>query len=224
MDTATRRTLLKRLLSLPIVGSIAKLNVFAMESPAATASEEEERKRQFLAVRILRLINTAEAWHFGSLRQYADLETLRKSDALAQLLKSEKAEEKGIGRSLYSTLRFDTDDITSGWAFSLRVGERGSSYEATMTDTTEKGMDSFKTDHTGIIRGSKEPLESVSFWQQATQRASSFLKSIALGPLATPQIGCCCYGGNCCCYCPHCISHCFFSCYNCGCGNCPWCG
>jgi hypothetical protein len=195
-----------------------------MESSTTLEAEEEEQKRQFVAVRILRLINTAEAWHFGSFNQYTDLENLQKSDALTRLLESEKAEEKGIGRSLYSTLCFDSDEIIAGWTLKLKVGDNGGSYALSLTDISGKSKVTFTSDNKGIIRGGKEPVESISTWQQTSRRAVSFFKTIALGPLAAPQIGCCCFGGSCCCYCPHCISHCFFNCYNCGCGSCVWCG
>lgn len=227
-----RRTLVKQFLNLPIVASIFKFSSF--QSKPLPDSETRRRQAEFLAVSIVRLINTAQAWHFESFGHYTDLETLRNSEAMSKLLRSERAEKHGIGRSLHSKLRFDMPEIVPGWKLKFTLGENQNSYAATLSDISGEKMGSFTSDDSGIISAS-DPLAIMNAKQTQTprRRLMSLVGSIIFGPLAVPQSSCTCPYGFCtecflfcdeyCCPSQSCRKIFFSGCFSCGCVSCIWC-
>ena len=66
MPLSDRRTLLRILCRLPIVAGIAQLGLFGLSNPLSVEYEDDHQRheKKFQAVKILRLVNTAERWHF----------------------------------------------------------------------------------------------------------------------------------------------------------------
>jgi len=217
---------------LPVVAVFTESRLFGQ-----SVSEENERyESKFLAVRILRLINTIQLRHFEALGHYADLAELKTSESTERWLNNKKAEKTGLGRSLYSVLHFERKEIVPGWEFEIVLRDDRRSYVVTMKDSSGKGLGAFSTDQEGIIYEgtSLAAVNSDEVWQSAqliiagkpiethdNRGLASLLKTIAFGPVPA-QRGCCTM------YPCQCFGSCQSGstgglCTNCGCPCCVWC-
>jgi hypothetical protein len=249
MSLLNRRNLVRVALRLPVVAGIAQLGLFGLKNPISSEEHQEDKlakEKRFQAVRILRLVNTAEKWHFQRFGKYANLTDLRASEMTKQLLDDEGAEKRGIGRSLYSLLEFDNAEIVPGWQFDLRTKEDGSGYVISIDDCSGLGLGAFASDQAGVIHeGKSVSAPAREEWDSASLlvsrkletprrggRFASLLKAVAFGPVTAlaasktccPSFPCTCFGS--------CESSVPLTgpgggvnnCYNCGCsGCCVWC-
>lgn len=237
MQPATRRTLLRVLVRLPIVAGIVECGLFGRNISLGGESDQDRERHEtkFAAVRIIRLINTIERHHFEAFGHYADLEELRTSQATNNWLDSNRAEKAGLGRSMFATLNFDRKEIVPGWELAFKLKDDRRSYITTIKDSSGKGGGAFSSDQQGIIHEGESLAETGSdeVWQSARLvtagnpievhehgRLSSFFKLIAFGPVAA-YAGCCqMYPCNCSC---RCQEGGVPGCYDCGCTCCVWC-
>jgi len=150
MSLSSRRSLLKTILALPIVSSASE--IFGQSQQGASpAAADSDYQQKFLAVRILRLINSAEATHGKTHKdECLDLSELNKCAAMNLILKSDKMEERGIGASLHSVLDFEANEIVPGWILSHYLRKDATGYLALMTPTSTR-LPAFSTDEKGII-------------------------------------------------------------------------
>lgn len=231
MWTSTRRTIVRNLARMPVVAGIAKWSLFGS---AIWDEEGLDHDKKFLAVRILRLVNTVQARHFEAYGRFTEFAELGKSEPEAKWLDTEGAEKKKIGRSLFSTLHFDRREIVPEWSFDYKLKDDSSGYAVVLKDTSGDGLGAFSTDERGLIfEGepvtapvselewrtadlfvSGKPIESVRY---NPRKSDSFLRRIAFGPVSI--LADCCGG---CCGC-HCESKSIPGCSNCGCLCCTWC-
>lgn len=230
-----RRTLIRSLLSLPLVGAVARLNLFGSALPIALEYDQDRFEKKDLAIKILRLINTAERWHLCKFGRFASLKRLQELEAAVQFLN----DTFEGGGSLFSSLRFDRSQFATGWDSRFRLLANDSGYIVAL-NSAESGLGAFATDARGLIYqgGLKLAADFDSEWPAARsilvdgstidfrgtapQRFGAFFRTIALG--AAPQLFCC--GG--CCRCDLCCKggggkDCTSCCKNCGCQNCSWC-
>lgn len=236
METSTgKRSFVKAVLALPIIASIAKVCLFADDVPGDSHSPEFLQK--FLAVRILRLLNTAERWHFEANGRYVDVRELCTSEAMDRLLHNAKIDKGGSGRTLYSTLKFENSEVVPGWKFELRIAEDGQSYLATLRDVSGRSLGAFASDQIGVIHEGESldtrassgqalaAAETVVIARMAPatnghfRRVGLMLKALAFGP-SVAYAGCCTEYS--CDPCGCCEAHGGPGCYNCGCSGCPW--
>lgn len=244
METTSRRTVMKKLLALPLLGGVANWKLIASSFPLGAAYDETHAtsENRFLAIRMLRLINTAELRYFMAQGHYADPTELHELDEVNQFLDSEKAQIKGIGRSLYSALHFDREEIVPGWQFKFKFqGKERRSYVVTLNDVSQRQVGALSTDDKGVIYEgvSLAPTESGSARFDASsvlvagralgsskdpsRKVASFFRTVALGAGTTIPTECC--GGccNCSCCCPPGSGGQNGCNTNCGCGSCTWC-
>lgn len=232
-----RRSLVKTILSWPIVAAVAKSQLFG-SVPGSAQVQSEIFEKRYLAVRILRFLNTVERWHFDPTGQYAELSELQGSEALRRMLDSPETENRGIGRSLYSQLDFERQDIAPGLGLHFKLSKSKKDYLAVVHDTSARGLGAFSTDAAAIIYEGKS-LNMGQFGTQwksvevlsgaraigspnegSPQRAGSLLKSLAFGPVFFQDVQC---GGFSCCSCNGCNGGWVSGCTNCGCSSCVWC-
>lgn len=230
----TRRGVVKRLLGLPLAASVANLKAFSsgVLGNWQNRGVEEGSEARLSAIRTLRFINTAQGWHFRKFSRYAELREFESPGALGEFINSEQAKKWGMGRSMYSSLRFDGSEVVPGWRLDFGFGHhQPTAYLAVLVDASGRGLGAFATDSEGVIyEGDPHPpLSGQSAWAPAasrltgghpigstpepTTRVVSFLRAVALG---TDPI-CCAYA---CCYCGCCNSSWG---KNCGCLDCIWC-
>jgi hypothetical protein len=246
MTATQRRTWIKRIVSLPAIAVFGKLNLFAKETPSAGGGNVGEGYESISrAVRILRLINTAENWHKSENGNYLNIPDLAKSEAISKLESNSKAEEMGIGATLISEIEFEAKEIAPGWHLEIALSKNGLAYTARLTRTKQDGFRSFATDQDGIIyEGNHAAGLSVSLSQsRATEvledsralgthpqvsrgRISRLAWSLAFAAFPAPTGGCfgpgyppCSCGGQCATACSGGATNCF----NCGCIGCVWC-
>ena len=236
MRDAPRRRLLGILLALPIFGKSWSRGLLdePSERPPKIASAD-------LALGVVRMINTLEAWHKIRFKHYASQNELRGSGLLAKLLKAPRADEAGIGPDLYSEMNWDSEEILYGWHLQLHVSNSRDAYLLSMRGSTSAGYKTFASDEVGIIyrgvvpqdtvwpEGSYVPLSEVTTGlvplgtlAQADgpwAHVSALLKRVSFLTMALPQ-------GEFCLDCP-CSGTCSGSgqcgCANCGCESCTWC-
>jgi len=232
MWETNRRAVVRNLLRIPVIAGIAKLGLFG--SGASVGMEEEtDDDKKFLGVRILRLINTAQLRHFEAYGHFAEFAELGQSEPVAKWLDTERAEKAKIGRSLFSTLHFDSNEIVPAWKFEYKLKDDRRGYSVVLKDNLGGGLGAFSTDQRGVIFEGEPVTAPVSEleWQSPDLLVSgkpiesgphnpgkhvSFFRRIAFGPISV--LADCC--GGCC---PGCSCFNEPQCQNCGCTCCIWC-
>jgi len=246
MGTARRRSLLKGFLALPIVSSFAKLDTLGQFSRSVSSTKDDPHYDQkYLAVLILRHINTAQAWHYLALGRYAEIKELNTSSSMSALVTSEKAASRGIGGPLHARLNFDGKEIVPGWKFALSARQDRLGYVASVNPVQPELLPAFSTDEAGIIfeghpltsdilamtggaealLGSPAPIKSSPSspsWFASLVMSLAFVPPFLCACRYCTQYPCCC---DPCCLCgPDCVSGCTGSiCVNCGCVGCTYC-
>jgi hypothetical protein len=235
MNTVQRRSVLKALSGLPILGGVAKWYLFGDPSPNPNSPEAAERMR---GLGLIRLVSTAQSKYFLKHRHYGDMSDLVEGGFVAEVSKLISPEKIGFGGSTAATLRFDREQVAPGWNLSPRLNPDRSSYAFLITSSA-RGVNSFSSDEGGIIyEGSPRPSSPVA-WLRASQlidgapigtppkerqvsRFGSIIRGLALGPEtvhADPN-GC----NNCCvsswCFCSPISNQ---NTIYCGCPNCQYC-
>lgn len=230
----TRRSILGGVLAIP-----AGLSSLFRTDPSASKPDPNDPNWQFrfLAVQILRHINTVQALFYRNNGHYADTRGLLGSAELRTILNSKKAEEKGIGQTLFGRLSFEGQEIVAGWNYKLLLGEDSSSYHVEMWPAEQQTAPQFSTDESGIINqetpigSSTSPVAEVRK-STITARARSVLQALAaVLPDYCRKCYCCfcteysCCGDPCC----SCTTDCLHGngctgnlCYDCGCIGCPF--
>jgi hypothetical protein len=239
-----RRSLLKRFFALPFVTPLLGAEPAAGLGTSHSV-DEATHSELFRAVRILRHLNTVQAWYRSETGFYDPLSAVAASRAMELLLSSRLAEKSGIGRSLHAELDMNGDEIVPGWTlgFSLRGDRLG--YEATLLPRETQRFSGFATDNRGVIFQGKplgarseecnsDPYENltaprpiVSAPRPAPRLGERILRTVALGvpqdcgaqyTFCSPDFAC--YTCNCftCSY----TMWSGHSCINCGCPPCVW--
>lgn len=213
-----RRGILKLAVAFPALRRIGALSG-SVESDAANVHDFH-----FLAVRTLRLTNTAQAYFKKEHGYYADLHTLISANSTRKLLYEEpgasKTEGALIGKSLFSNLKFGEEQILPGWAMQMSASSDGSGYVILMEPRVDDtGVRAFSTDQEGLIyegvaldsdrasspvTSAQQVLDNAAAIRKKNQtiaRVSAALKKLAIGP-AVPQL--ClicsyCHEFSCCC-------------------------
>lgn len=244
MELTTRRKLLVILARVPVLATIAGWSLFGRKVSVQdvvaelSGNKDQEHDRKLLAVRVLRFINTVERSHFETSGSYVQLAEIGKSELVEELIKSKAMEKAGLGLSLFSTLRFDEEEIVPGWRFALRLKGDRLAYVATISDSSEK-LGAYASDQKAVIHegASIAPDGNGSeIWDSASLLLSGspieghahsssfarFFRTVAFGTssvLADAAKCCqsCPCGGNC--------QDTFIlgQCTNCGCTCCVWC-
>ena len=236
MNNVRRRSFIKALASVPVIGGLGRFYLFGADSGARETVQSGENLR---SINILRLLTTAQLRHWGKHGTYGSLSELSNGGFIDEVADNSYAEKKGFGRSLFSALRFQTAEVIPGWSLSHRLDKDALAF-TTLIDGSANGFKSFAIDQGGVIfHGKSRQLTSTGIWQRASDvivgealgtRApkkqpsalESLLKGFALGPETVYADPNCCPDGCCC------NSSC--SCgdfnpqaYACGCDSCPWC-
>ena len=240
MAGSTRRSVVKRLLALPLVGAIAKLNVFAAEDPArGLAGANEPQHPTDLAVYAIRFFNTAQLWYKGEHNHYASVEELLQSDSVKKLKSDKKAEEMGIGTSLIARIVDGNKLSVPGWKTRFVLSSDALAYKIELIDDSGRGLSTLSSDEKGVIYDSTETSSSpsgeansaagaissmsdVGGHQNIMASFTAFVRTLAFGAVPAPQGGC--HGKPPC----FCAGSCQGGpipgqCYNCGCLSCVWC-
>jgi hypothetical protein len=230
MGRTGRRSVLKVLASLPVISWLPHLELFGK---GGSEYAQPESRPEYIAVQILRHLNTAQCWHKGDHGHYAELAKLDGSAAMERLLSSEKVEQVGLGKALHEQLRFDHEEIVPGWKLGFAVADDQAHYVVTLSPTENSSLLSMSTDERGVIyygsgvssdtlTGMMRAPELVQKKKDFRDRAVSAIRSLAFGfmtcsycdpfPCACPS--CCCTTNSNCAAC---------DCTNCGCDACVWC-
>ena len=237
MRIIQRRSFLKALSGVPVIGAITKWYLFGDATVDKTSPAYAERLR---GVSILRLLNTAQARHLHKFGGYTNLPDLAKDGSIEEVIAAPKAEASGYGRTFFSTLKLGERQVLPGWVLAHRV--KNGAYTALLNGSATGG-NSFATDQTGLIlEGSPRSLASDGAWQSAREviagwplgtngaiskpsKVESLLKTFALGPETVDADANCCPDG-CCCDNLLCNCHVFYlqGDFACGCDSCVWCG
>jgi hypothetical protein len=236
-----RRTLVKYVIAIPVVGAVAKQWLFGSDNPFKNEKDPDYDKK-FLAVSIIRMINTAQRHHLTTFGRYADISDLWQSEAAINFLDSPAAESARMGRSLYSSLRFDKPEIVSDWRFDFKPKPNGQGYTVALSSRSATDLGAFSSDERAVIYQGTHLAVSPSDWDRlpvaeivagaplgssnskqtaSGGRVASLFKGIAFGPTVA-QAACQCNPFPCCCIC-NCSSDFVSGCTNCGCTNCVWC-
>jgi hypothetical protein len=247
MSITNRRALLGRLLALPAAVTAMTKASFGQVTNAPIQDPNYEHK--FLAVNVLRLINTAEAWHNRDNGFYADMNQLVASSVIEQIRARLKSNEN-LGDSLQSHVRFLEKEIVPGWALAFKVSDDRKGYVADLTDVSGKVRCNFSSNERGVIyqnlpldslatptgvQASTEREKPVS-WEATLNSPKSFgssFRNALKGIVPLPFLICLC---KVCTDFPVCCSPCCNSCstvcgigfgcaccVNAGCQSCPWC-
>lgn len=231
MWTISRRTAVKSLLGVPLAAAVAKYPLYASVIPPDAGSDYE---RKFLAVRILRLVNSVQLFHLDSQGHYSNLSELGKLESADRWLDSKGAEEARIGRLLYSKLHLGEDEIVPGWKIKYRLRNDKPLYSVVLKDISAEHLGAFATDQSGVIYEGTHIGTDVSDvdWQPADAlilgspieaghgkqgKYTALLHKVAFGP-TEPCCGGCCPG--CSCFGPN---QGVPGCRDCGCPCCVWC-
>lgn len=239
--STTRRAFIKTLMGLPVVGYVT--NWLFGWSDVSWSDESRRHEAKFLAVRVIRLINTAERRYFNAEGRFTNLTVLWDSEPANQFLNSKGANSADLGRSLYSTLNFGSREVTPGWRLDFSLQSRASGYLVRMTDISDRKLGAFASDESGRIHEGKAATEQsldlsqpaaaqlLSAWQIGTSTGTrpvstgtlgSLLDISSFGPLIA-YAGCHCVTYPCCCNCG-CDTNPNGGCaVDCGCVDCTWC-
>src|SRR5260370_8096518 len=147
MSSTGRRNLLKSFLALPFVhGTLGQL-----VRGASAAEGDAAYEQKYLAVRILRHINTVQAWHKRELQRYASVEEFKSSPTVQRFLGSGMAERAGLGASFYAQLKFGAKAIAPLWQLTLTPSQDHDRYVASVSPVIGDELPAFATDDRGII-------------------------------------------------------------------------
>jgi hypothetical protein len=241
MTTVQRRTLMKVVLRAPVVGVFAKWVLFGWDTPIWKNTEANERfERKFLAVRVLRLINTAQYFYFEEFHRYADLDELWRAETVDKYLDSSSAEKVSLGRSLFRILQFGESEVVPGWRLRFELKDEGRNYRVTLEDITGAALGAFATDHDaaifegegiaamqdagGIARYGPALLvagRQINSVDARPRTLAALFKAVSLVP-SEVLAACSCTQYPCCCACS-CQGGGGPLCKNCGCLSCVWC-
>jgi len=242
MGNTNRRSMIKGLFGVPIIGAAAEWFVTS-EAGAHGPSRKEtpEYRRRFRAVQILRSINTMQRRYHAESGGYATLEALVSSELVAAWLDSKTAEKSGIGRSLIQTLSLGSDEISPGWRCRFNANQDRSRYTVTLVDTTPDNLPAFSTDERAVIYQGKfvAQVGSPGEWRTAAtslvgdpigkhlkkprrSRVASFFHWFAAGIVTPVYASHCYYPEDCCC--SGCCCHEYLCCNGFWCSCQPSCG
>ena len=120
---------------------------------AATASSDAESAKHNLAIKVLRVINTAELAYRTNHGFYAPWEDLASSEEFTNLGTTLPA---GNQAQLADAHFSKGPEILPGWSLRLDVTDGGEGYDLLLEDTTDKTCGyAAVTDERGLIRQSK---------------------------------------------------------------------
>lgn len=248
MSAVDRRTLLSKALKLPLLATIlGKRALAAAASAVPDPAQKDIYEFKFLAVRILRVINTAQAWHKHNNGSYAEIAALFESQTMADL-RSKFHTIVEFTDSFHSNLHYADAEIVPGWELKLQLTDSGDGYIARMIDVSGATQTAFSTDQLGVIyegqtletAGSPASLpanaqlaiNSPQVINSGPRPLSTKIRSLLLSIAMIPTPECPCYGlcwqYPCCCplccggnqYCA--LGYCV-CCLNCGCSPFVWC-
>lgn len=226
MRATSRRSLIKTLAGLPVFTALSRLNVPAFDPRGRVDQAGDAFDDNFLAIQVLRWVNTAQRCHFEASGQYTEPRNLLKVEKVRQFMERVEHARRN------PKPQFERNEIVPGWRFRFALEEKERRrYLVTMQRTAGAGGGALSSDETGVIfEGDRlSPTDSTSAWPTAgfvlaggtvigtdarrSRGVTAFLRTVALGG-PFPQGGCC---NGCCSDC---------SCkgkYNCGCVPCTWC-
>jgi hypothetical protein len=244
MEKQNRRRLLQVLATAPGF-LVAGVKSVLAGTQAPSNQTNADYPHRYVGVSVVRLLNTAQAWHRNAGGAYAGLPELHNSSALQRLRDWDEAERVGIGKTLIDSLNFDSDEIVPGWALKFHLFEDRAGYFMTLKDLTKTPTTVFSTDHIGLIYegvplpGSKVNLDSITDLEEFKLRSN--LRPLAASPhrnkavlqfvtrtltMFACLVGCqscsdppCCHSCGCTCM----DSNIDQLCVNCGCESCYWC-
>lgn len=216
MRITPRREFFQKLLAIPLIFYPFR-RAFADDHLS-----KEKWQHQYLAIRILRLLNTLEHWYSLENRYFLALAELPDSLASAELTRNKRAEDAGIGKSLYQQLQLGEEEIVKGWKLQFALAEDGLGYLATITDTSELNVAGFSTSEKGVILRN-ERLGEATKDPPSESRIRRFFEGVAGVVRPTACVFCWeefpCRCGLCC----SCQQMGGELCLNCGCPQCVWC-
>jgi hypothetical protein len=145
--------------------TLAALPVFGFSSGAfsqATTTNGNEDEHLFLGVQLMRLLNTAQAWHRNEHGTFASKSELRHSHALSMLHDSHQAETRGIGRTLLDRFQWTGEEVVPGWLLRLETSDPPKGYLLLARSTLSKSV-AFVTDERGVIYDARSIAENPRF-------------------------------------------------------------
>ena len=121
MIRTSRRSALKSLATVPIVGAVA--HWFKVDLGAHKVEETPEFKHRMAGVYVLRMVNTLQLRYKKVRGQYAPLALLKSHSPRDSWLDSERAITARLSRKQFDQMRFEDAEIVPGWLcqFSLSV-------------------------------------------------------------------------------------------------------
>lgn len=215
MPLTERRSFFKSLFALPIARNLSG-TIGEQSSESDTKFQAWAYEQQYMAVKILRHINSVQnifRWERG---RYSDLLGMYDSKAVSDFFSRPEIEGTGIGNSFGRNLKFGEDEIVPGWSLRFGVRVDGLKYVATLNHTTSKQLQSFATDELGLILGGRaldtpeidavakatEVLESSAPIKTRAATSGStitnLLRSLAVGATDAPPPNCGCNPPYCC--------------------------
>jgi hypothetical protein len=242
MGNTTRRSVLGVLVSLPVVGLLTKVRLFGWRSDTHSATSTiSSQQQKYLAVRILRLVNTVERQYFAKHGSYADPSRVFQDRTAHEWMESAKAKKAGLGSDFYSTLQFDADEVSPDWNMKFALKANGSGYLVAIRSMHEEELGAFATDENAVIYEgntlvaselepnwmtpgdlvSGDPIDSPSH-AAPVGRLAAVLKGFAFTPAVVEAQSGGCQQYPCCSACS-CEGAWISGCTNCGCCGCIWC-
>lgn len=245
MLTRERRKVLKSFLTVPLLSLAGKVNLFGQILNGTSETDQVEAfQSRYLAVQILRHINTAQLWFKAEYGHFGQLSELNDSFVMERFLQDKRVEKAGLGTTFHSRLQFSQKEILPGWSFKFGSYGDQMGYLARISPTGSNETVSFSTDETGLIyqgkaldedpqeasQGARATLDSatpiVTSRSVAPNRLVRALRNMAVSPdffcigcsACGPPVPCCC--GDCCSCQAIGIAG---QCINCGCPSCVWC-
>lgn len=152
MDRIRRRSFLAVLGTLPVISDWMRVFGSTNVKSRPKVSTDEKWQARFLAVETLRMINTAEKWHFGDTKEYISLEHLHESKAYKKLM------EVGRFKNVISKLPADGRLDLPGYDTFLETTADRSKYVARVSMSGPFGTFAFASDEIGAIYEGK-PLD-----------------------------------------------------------------
>lgn len=166
MTGISRRTTVKRLFSIPVIGATVQW-LSNSDAEAHQPPQTPEYKRRAEAVQILRTINTVEQRARAEGGSFATLAALERSAAVSAWLDSPAADKRGIGRAVYRGFDFGSTEIVPGWRCTFRATSNGDRYTLLLSDSSGK-LASFGTDEKGVIHeGALAAVKASGEWVDA---------------------------------------------------------
>jgi hypothetical protein len=221
---------------------IMPLGVIAARAFGISSSQSrDEHEHRFLAVRVLRLLNTLELWFQKEHGRYGSMAELLDSPGFTKLKNTNDTESYGIAGSLIPRVSFLDEEIIPGWKLRVRITPHD--YTITINDA-DSGY-AFATDEKGVIYtgvpvadsrqddylnhaaeysiAAARPIGALrtpwAKFRRATVRVAGFMLMAQL-PECTNSV-CEEFRCSCCCSCNEGTIP--GLCHNCGCQSCVWC-